>query len=478
MRRFGGNNGRAVTALLCVAQFVVVLDVTIVTTALPAIGRELGVTQDALQWVITAYMLCFGGFLIVGGRLADRLGGRRAFALGLAGFTLASLLCALSWSPELLIAFRALQGLAAALLVPAALALLTAIGAGGKQQERAVGVWTAAAAGGGAAGWVLGGLLTEHADWRWVFAVNVAIGLAVLPLITGVLPWQPERRSAGPDPIGAVGITAGLALIVYGLTEAGALRSEPIRPLVALVVGAGTLFAVLRRERRLANPLLPVGLLASRVRAAALAAAAVTASTSPAMYLAVIYIQDGLRLPPGTAAFYFPAFNLTAIVGAFLGPRLLDALTARWTAVLGFALTAAGCLVLATLPEVGLPAARLLTAFGLMGLGLGFASVASTAVGTDAAPTAHRGVVSGLLNSAAQLGTAVGLAVVVPVASAASAGGQPRLEGMRWGFAAAALIAVLGLGAGRLLSRSAAEPHDRRAVQPDSPRHRRVPAAS
>ena len=220
-----------------------------------------------------------------------------------------------------------------------------------------------------------------------------------------------------------------------------------------LLLGAGLLVVVLRRERRLPDPLLPADLLAVRaVRGANLAAAAVTASTSPAMYLAVLYVQNVLRLPPGRAAVYFPVLNLTVIAGSLLGPRLLAVLAARWTAAGGFALITAGCLVLTTLPAGGLPTGRLLTAFGLMGIGLGLASTASTAVGTEAAPAAHRGVAVRAAQrhrpdrhrARARPRRAAGLRRRV-----AGAAGS-RTGGMRWGFAAAGVIAVLGL-AGTLL---------------------------
>lgn len=453
MADFTGNTGRVV-ALLCVAQFVVVLDVTVVTSALPALGHELGFTPLGLPWVVTAYTLCFGGFLIVGGRVADLLGARRAFTIGLAGFTGASLLCALAWSAGTLIAFRAVQGASAALLSPAALALLTASTPEGAGRRRAVGIWTAAAAGGGATGWLLGGLLTEYADWRWVFGINVPVGLAVLPLVTAVLPRVPGQRGARLDVVGATGVTLGLAAVVYGLTEAPVITAHPLRVLLPLLLGAGLLVVVLRRERRLPDPLLPTDLLAVRaVRGANLTAAAVTASTSPAMYLAVLYVQNVLHLPPGRAAVYFPVLNLTVIVGSLLGPRLLVR-SARGTAAGGFALITAGCVVLTTLPAAGLPTGRLLTAFALMGVGLGLASTASTAVGTEAAPAAHGGVSSGLLNATAQIGTALGLALVAPLAALGSAGPT----GMRWGFATAGVIAVLGLAGSWLLTSTGRSP--------------------
>jgi MFS family permease len=229
----------------------------------------------------------------------------------------------------------------------------------------------------------------------------VPIGLAVLPLVTAVLPRVPAQRGA-----------------------------------------------------RLTDPLLPAGLIAVRaVRGANLTAAAVTASTSPAMYLAVLYVQDVLHLPPGRAAVFFPVLNLTVIVGSLLGPRLVGR-SARWTAAGGFALITGGCLVLTTLPAAGVPTGRLLGAFALMGVGLGLASTASTAVGTEAAPAAHRGVSAGLLTATAQLGTALGLALVAPLAAL----GPDGPTGMRWGFTAAGLIAVLGPASSRLLSSTGRSP--------------------
>ena len=187
--------------VLCVAQFVVVLDATIITTALPAIRQALGFTDAGLQWVFTAYALVFGGLLIFGGRVADVVGRRRTFLIGLVLFTAASAGCALAWSPAALVAARVLQGAGAALLSPAALALLTTLSEPGEGRRRAVGWWTAVAAGGGASGWVLGGLITEYAGWRWIFAVNVPIGLVALLMATRVLPADRKATAsirAGP----------------------------------------------------------------------------------------------------------------------------------------------------------------------------------------------------------------------------------------------------------------------------------------
>jgi EmrB/QacA subfamily drug resistance transporter len=447
MRGFAGNNrlraGLLAMAVICTAQFVVVLDVTIVATALPTIRQALGFSDADLQWVFTAYALVFGGLLILGGRVADLAGRRCTFLIGLALFTAASAGCALAWSPAALIAARVAQGVGAALLSPAALALLTTLTEPGEARRRAVGWWTAVAAGGGASGWVLGGLITDYAGWRWVFAINVPIGLAAL--VVGPLVLPADRKQADYprlDLAGALTATSGLALLVYGLTSAGERGLGRLGSWLPLLLAAVACVIFVRHEGRTANPLLPLGLLRSRlVGAANLTALAITASTSPAAFLSVLYIQDVLGVPAGRASLLFPAINLAVIVGSFVGPRLLGRLGARHTLLVGFTGIAFGIAILLALPAGGLPVAQLMAAFVLMGAGLGTASVASTQTGTDAAEPAHRGVTSGLLNSAAQVGTAVGVALLVPLATAT---GSTVMAGYRIGFLGACAIALGG----------------------------------
>jgi Na+/melibiose symporter-like transporter len=283
-----------------------------------------------------------------------------------------------------------------------------------------------------------------------VFFVNVPVGVVVLPLIALVLPRTRGHRSGPLDAFGAVGVTLGLGLVVYGLTGAAGLASRPLLVVAPLLAGIGILVGVLRHEGRVANPLLPPGLLHRRtVRGANLVALAVTASTTPAMFLAVLYVQDLLDIPPGRAAWYFPALNLAVIAGSLVGPRLIGWFGSRGSALAGFGLIAAGALILTSLPSQGLPSVRLLASFTVMGVGLAIASVASTTVGTIAAAPPERGLVSGLLNSAAQIGTALGLAVIIPLTARPES--EAMLAGLRWGFLGAALIAGLGLAAGLLL---------------------------
>jgi MFS family permease len=454
MSAFGGNTTlpTRVGALpvLCIAQFVVVLDATIVTSALPAMRQALAFVDAGLQWVFTAYALVFGGLLIFGGRVADLAGRRRMFLVGLGLFTAASAGCAVAWSPGVLVTARVLQGAGAALLSPAALALLTTFSEPGRGRRRAVGWWTAVAAGGGASGWVLGGLITEYAGWRWVFAVNVPVGLVALMIALRVLPAAPRQiRTSRLDLGGALTATTGLALLVYGLTSAG--ERGPSRPSswLPLLLAAVAFAIFLRHEDRTADPLVPLGLLRSRpVAGANLTALAITASTTPAMYLSVLYVQDALGVPSGRASLLFLAVNLAVIAGSLAGPRLLGRLGARRTAVAGFTGIAIGITTLMTLAAEGLPVARLLSAFALIGAGLGVASVASTQTGTDAANPGYRGVASGVLNSAAQVGTATGVALLVPLAATTA---SSVMTGYRIGFLGACAIALGGVISSLLL---------------------------
>jgi EmrB/QacA subfamily drug resistance transporter len=447
MSAFGGNNPHKGTtlalAVVCVAQFVVVLDATIVTTALPAIRQALGFSDADLQWVFTAYALVFGALLIFGGRLADIAGRRRTFLLGLGLFGVASAGCALAWSPAALVAARVFQGAGAALLSPAALAILTTITEPGEHRRRAVGWWTAVAASGGASGWVFGGLLSEYAGWRWIFAVNVPIVLAAMAIAARVLPsGRQPAEGRRLDLGGALTATVGLALLVYGLTSAGERGLGQMTSWLSLLLAAAVLVIFIRHEGRTADPLLPLGLLRSRpVAGANLTALAITASTSPAMFLAVLYVQQTIGIPAGRASLLFPALNLGVIAGSLLGPRLITRLSARGTLVTGFVGIVIGTIVLLVLPEDGLPILQLLAAFAVMGVGLGIASVASTQTGTEAADPAYRGVASGVLNSAAQVGTAVGVALLLPLAAAI---GLDTMTGYRFGFIGAGAIALAG----------------------------------
>jgi len=456
MSALTGNSSRLRLgiAVACVAQFVVVLDATIVTTALPVVGESLGFTGGSLHWVITAYTLAFGGFLIPGGRLADLMGSRRMFMLGVGVFVLASVGCALAWSPGALVGARVVQGVGAALLSPAALALLSALSEPGAERRRAVGWWTAAAATGGASGWVLGGVLTETLGWRSVFWVNLPIGVMALvgALRLGV-PAPDRARVRRLDLLGAVGVTTTLALGVYGLTSTGEHGLTSVTSWAPMLVSVAVLVLLVRHERRIADPLVPPDLLRSRaVVGGILTSLAITATTSPAMFLSTLYVQRELQLSPARASLLFPVFNIAVVGGSLLAPTLLRWFGARRTLLGGFATMGVGCAVLVAIPRDGHPIAYLLVAFALMGVGLGAASVASTQTGTEAVDVDQHGVVAGALTSAAQVGTALGLALT-PLAISAAGGPNYRA-----GFIGTVAVAVAGLGFSLLVPRRGRSP--------------------
>jgi EmrB/QacA subfamily drug resistance transporter len=438
-------------ALLCVAQFVVVLDVTIVAIALPEIQESLGFSGADLQWVVSAYTLVFGGFLMLAGRAADLYGRRLLFMAGLVLFSGASLACGLATSPLALVGSRVAQGLGAAIVSPSALSTLTTIFPEGDGRGRALGVWTAAAAGGGAAGWLLGGVLAEGLGWEWVFFVNVPVGALGLVLAPALLK-ESRDVSAPPrlDAAGAVTVTAGLTLLVYDLTRAEEAGFFSMATLGALFLSLALIVVFVLIEKRVKDPLVPLDALRSRrLVGANLVALALTAATTPPMFLCTLYVQRVLGHSPAEAGLAFPPFNLSVVVGSLIGPRLTERIGARAAMVSGLLAIAAGVLLLARIPPGG-HFGHLLPSFVLMGAGLGCASVASTASGTSAADDEKQGLVSGLLNAAAQVGTALGLAVLIPLSAARTetlAGvpqGTALVEGFRLGFFGAAGIAALG----------------------------------
>jgi EmrB/QacA subfamily drug resistance transporter len=440
----------------------VVLDATIVAVALPEIQADLGFSQAGLQWVISAYTLVFGGFLLLAGRAADLWGRRRMFMVGLVVFTGASLACGLAASPSALVLGRIAQGFGAAIVAPSALSSLTALFPQGDGRGRALGVWTAAAAGGGATGWLLGGLLAGSLGWEWVFFVNLPVGLVGVALAP-VLVSESRDQSAPPrlDVAGAVSVTAGLTLLVYGITrveEAGLTAPVTLVSLASSVVLLA-LFVVV--EGWVRHPLVPLGIFRSRVLLGAnLVALVLTAATTPPMLLCTLYVQQVLGFPPARAGLVFPPFNLAVIGGSLLGPRLVARLGPKTTMVCGLITIAAGS---ATLLGVSSHTDGylfyLIPAFVLMGTGLGCASVASTTSGTAAADGGLQGLASGLLNSAAQIGTVLGLAILVPLSAARTQtlaetipADAALVGGFKLAFLGAAVISACGIAIATLLT--------------------------
>jgi len=451
-RQRTATSERMILALVCVAQFMVVLDVTIVAIALPPIQRDLGFAATDLQWVVAAYTLVFAGFLVLAGRVADIFGRRRWFQIGLCLFSVSSLLCGTATTAGLLVAARCAQGLGAAIVAPAALSILTATFTDEHARRRAVGVWTAAAAGGGAAGWLVGGLLTQSLGWRWVFLVNVPVGLIAAALTHSVLR---ESRSADADRrldlAGAVAVTSGLALLVYGCTQIEQRGAAAPLPWLVLAAAGVVLWAFVRIEMRAANPLLPLALARTRPFASAnVVALVLTATTTPPLFVCVLYLQQVVKLSPIVTGMAFAPVNLAVIAGSVAGPRVAARLGNRPAMAAGLAMVAVGAATIATVLGDGrLTVAALVGAYVVLGGGLGIASVASTTQGISAAGERHGGVASGILNTAAQVGTVVGLAVLVSVAAARTAAldatlpeAEALVAGYRWAAAGAALLAA------------------------------------
>lgn len=434
-----GYGVHMVLALLCVAQFVVVLDVTIVAVALPSTRADLGGDPSSLQWVVTAYTVAFSGLLVFGGRIADVYGGRRGFVTGLTLFAAASLACGASPNLGVLIGARVVQGAGAALLAPAALALLTRLYAGDRVRRRALAWWTAAAAGGGASGWVLGGLVATGPGWRWIYLVNVPLALGAGALAMRLLAAD-RATSRRLDVAGAITITAGLSLLVLALGrfEHGAVLAG----LGGLALAGVATAAFALAERRSPDPLVPLRLARQRAFGTAnLVAAVITATTTPPLLICLLYLQGVGGWSPLESGLAFTPVNLAVVAGSLAAPAVLRSRGPRAAMVIGLTGVAAGCVALAFLPAGGGAIAVLLPAFVTLGAGLGLASTASTASGIATVAQPEHGVASGILTATAQAGTAIGLAGLVGLAHGMT-GTVDSIPGLRIAAVAAAAIAL------------------------------------
>ena len=457
----GGEDRRRwiALALIVVAQFMVVLDVAIVNVALPSIRTDLDFSQEGLQWVITAYAIFFGGFLLLGGRLADLLGRRRLFMAGLAVFTIASLLDGLAWSEGSLIFFRALQGLGAAMLSPAALSILTTTFQEGRERNLALGIWGAASGSGGAAGVLLGGALTSALSWSWIFFINVPVGLIVIGLSPVLLrESRADLNHRHFDFGGAASITGGLMLLVYALTRAtqhGWATASTIGLLVASLALIGAFFAI---EARSQAPLLPLRIFRLRTLAASNASGLLMGGAIFAQFfLLTLYMQEVLHYSALKTGVAYIGLTLTIIVFSAVAQALVTRIGVRRVLPAGLALSTGALLLFARLPVDGHYFTDLFPAFMLSGLGLALAFVpmsigALTGVGqTDA------GIASGLINTTQQVGGAIGVAVATTVATTFTARYVDTHAGtdafsaaaLTHGFQIAfyALAALAGLGA-------------------------------
>ncbi|WP_435600977.1 MFS transporter [Streptomyces sp. C10-9-1] len=435
-----------VLTVVCLCQLMVVLDVTVVNVALPAIGSELGFSASGLPWVVNAYALTFGGLLLLGGRLADLVGQRRAAVSGLALFGLTSLLGGLAQSPGELVAARAAQGVAGAVLMPVSLTVITRTFAEGPARHRALAVWGAVAGAGGAVGVLLGGLLTEYLDWRWVLFVNVPIAVVAIPLALLVVPGaRPERRPR-LDVAGAVLGTSAVSVLVYAVirTDSHAWGSPQTLGGLALALLLGAAFVAV--ERRTAEPLVRLGILRSRSLAVAcLTVFLVACGQFGAFYFASLHLQGVLGYSPVETGLAFVPFSVGVVVGTVVAARFMPRVGPRTPLVAGLALAAVGMCWFGLVTPGGTFLGEMLGPSLVASVGLGLCMVSNTAVGTSGVSREEAGLASGLLNSARQCGGSIGLAVLATVATTvtrhhADAAGP---AGLTAGYARAFLVAGL-----------------------------------
>jgi EmrB/QacA subfamily drug resistance transporter len=413
-RRYGA------LALIVIAQFMVVLDVSIVNVALDALQRSLHFSEGGLQWVITSYAIVFGGFLLLGGRIADLYGRRRLFTIGVGVFTVGSALCALAWSSGSMIAFRGIEGFGGALFAPAGLSLLMTAFPEGGGRARAIAVWGAASGSGGATGVLLGGVLVSYLSWPWIFLINVPVGIAVMALAPRYLTEAKRLDLARHfDVAGAITVTASLMLFVYGLTSGSEHGWGSGLTTVSLAASAALLTLFVGIERRAASPLMPLGIFRIRTLAAGNAVLVVISSIAFSnFFLLALYLQQVLGYSAAQNGLAFLAVAGTiAIVSNVAGP-FVRRVGAQPVLALGISLLLLSEGWLLRLPVHGHYGVDLLPAFVLMGFGMAFSFVAVTIAALAGVSPADAGIASGITNTARQIGGALGLAVVTTIASA------------------------------------------------------------
>ncbi|HZQ03310.1 MAG TPA: DHA2 family efflux MFS transporter permease subunit [Gaiellaceae bacterium] len=446
------TNPWVVLVLICLAQFMVVLDATIVNVALPSIQKDLHLSEGSLQWIVNAYTLVFGGFLLLGGRAGDLLGRKRLFLLGLVIFTGASLLDGLASSEALLVGSRALQGLGAALISPAALSIISTTFAEGAERARALAVWAAIAIGGSAVGLILGGALTQYFSWPWIFFVNVPVGVAAFLLSLRFVPESRDLEAQRSyDVGGAVTVTGGLMALVYAIVDAESAGWGSPRTLGFFAVAAALLTAFVVVELRASAPLVRLSIF--RVRSLLTANVAMflaMAGMFAMFFFNTLYIQRVLGYGPLEAGLAFLPFTAGIMVSASIASQFAPRIGVRPVAAVGFLLSAVGLVLLTQLPVHGSYAADVLPAVLLSSLGMGAVFMPLTLIATTGLADHDQGLASGLFNTSQQVGGALGLAVLSTLATSKTSGaGGPAAHalvvGFHWAFGAGALVMLAAL---------------------------------
>jgi EmrB/QacA subfamily drug resistance transporter len=408
-----------VLVLVCIAQFMVVLDATIVNVALPSIQKGLHFSPTSLQWIVNGYTLMFGGFLLLGGRASDLLGRQRLFIAGVIVFTAASLVNGIATSANVLIAGRALQGLGGALVSPAALSIVTTTFAEGRERTKALGVWSAIAAGGAAFGLVIGGFLTETLSWRWVFFVNLPIGVAAAILSLRFVPnSRADERPETYDAAGAVSVTGGLLVLVYAIVKAQTYGWGSGKTLGLFALAVALLVAFVVIELRSKAPLIRLRIFRMRSLSGGNGAMLLVASGLFAMfYFASLYLQEILGYKPLKAGFAFVPFTLGIIVGAGLSQTLIRKIGIRAVTFVGIGLGAVGLLYFARLPTHGTYLKDIFPTIVIVSIGMGMTFVPCTLLATTNVQAEDAGLASGLFNTSQQVGGALGLAILSTLAT-------------------------------------------------------------
>jgi EmrB/QacA subfamily drug resistance transporter len=420
MRRLAESRNRWIAlAVIVAAQFMVVLDVAIVNVALPSIKTDLHFTQESLQWVITAYAILFGGVLLLGGRMADLLGRRRLFIAGLVLFTVSSLLSGLAWSEGSLIAFRALQGLGGGLLSPAALSILTTTFPEGRERNLALGVWGAVSGSGGAAGVLLGGVLTSSINWSWIFFINIPVGavvVALTPLFVKESKAQLDHRHF--DVAGAASITGGLMLLVYAMTRATQIGWGTAETIGLLAASAALVVAFVVIELRSKAPLLPMRIFRLRTLTAAnITGFLVGSALFSQFFLLTLYMQEVLHYSPIKTGVAYLTLTLAIITFAGIAQGIVTRIGVRRVLPVGLALSAAALVLFTQLPTDGHYFWNLFPGFLIGGIGLALAFVPMTIAALVGVTESDAGVASGLINTTQQIGGAIGLAAATTIAT-------------------------------------------------------------
>jgi EmrB/QacA subfamily drug resistance transporter len=458
MTKYAGNKW-VTLVLVCLAQFMVILDATIVNIALPAIQTDLDFNDADLQWVVNGYTLLFGGFLLLGGRAADILGRKRIFIAGVIVFGVASLLNGLAANAGQLVAFRGLQGLGGALVSPAALSIITTTFAEGSERTKALGVWGAIAAGGGAVGLLLGGILVETLSWEWIFFVNVPIAAAAAVLSARLIEESKAERAGAFDVAGAVLVTGGLMVLVYAIVRAeqNGWGSSTTLGLGALALAL--LAAFLAVEARIRGPLVRLSIFRIRSLAVSnLVLLLIAGGLFALFFFASLYVQRILGFSPIEAGLAFLPVTAGILVGSVTAQALVKRFGAHHTTLVGMVIAAGGLFLLATVPVDGSYWTDLLPGLVLMAFGMGNTFVPITLLATNSVEPSDAGLASGLFNTAQQVGGALGLAVLSTLAADRTGShveglGHPAspaelaaglVEGYQVAFTAAAILVAVG----------------------------------